>query len=137
TGADDTGCHGFYYHFLDMEAGRRAWKCELSTIDNALLLAGTLTAAQYFDLDRPDEGELREAAAVLYSRADWRWAQNGGDTVTHGWTPERGFLRFRWFGYDEATILYLLGLGAPEHPLPAESYAAWASTYSWKKIYGR
>ena len=46
---DATGYHGFYYHFLDMATGRRAWQCELSTVDSAFLLAGALTAAAYFD----------------------------------------------------------------------------------------
>jgi hypothetical protein len=31
TSADATGYKGFYYHFLDMQTGRRAWQCELST----------------------------------------------------------------------------------------------------------
>ena len=66
-----------------------------------------------------------------------KWAQNEGDTVTHGWKPEGGFLPYRWQGYDEATILYLLGLGSPTHPLPAESYPAYTSTYCWKSIYDR
>jgi hypothetical protein len=57
------------------------------------------------------------------------WAQNGGATVTHGWKPERGFLRHRWQGYSEALLLYILGLGSPTFSLPAESYDAWASTY--------
>jgi hypothetical protein len=30
-----TGYKGFYYHFLDMQTGRRAWGCELSTVDTA------------------------------------------------------------------------------------------------------
>src|SRR6202521_2046440 len=46
---DSTGFKGFYYHFLDMATGRRAWQCELSTVDSAFLLAGALTAASYFD----------------------------------------------------------------------------------------
>src|SRR5688572_1561493 len=28
-----TGHRGFFYHFLDVRSGRRAWNCELSTID--------------------------------------------------------------------------------------------------------
>ena len=48
TAADATGYKGFYYHFLDMDTGRRAWNCELSSIDTALLMAGVLTAAAYF-----------------------------------------------------------------------------------------
>src|SRR3989442_5525964 len=42
---DATGYQGFYYHFLDMETGRRAHRSELSTVDTTLLIAGSLTAA--------------------------------------------------------------------------------------------
>ena len=109
--ADATGYKGFYYHFLDLVDGRRVWNCELSTIDSALLLAGMLTAAAYFSGDSADEREIGGLADSLYRRADWDWARDGGATVTHGWKPEDGFLGFRWEGYDEAMILYLLGLG--------------------------
>ncbi|MDX8483486.1 glucoamylase family protein, partial [Mesorhizobium sp. VK24D] len=134
---DATGYRGFYYHFLDMQTGRRVWKCELSTVDTALLLAGVLAAGAYFRGDDESELEIRRLADGLYRRADWRWAQNGGATVAHGWRPEKGFLRYRWEGYDEALILYVLGLGSPTYPLPPESYTAWLSSYKWKRIYGR
>src|SRR3990172_8342156 len=103
---DATGYKGFYYHFLDMKTGRRAGRCELSTIDTAYLLAGMLVAATYFDRDHEEEREIRTLADALYRRADWRWARNGGATVTHGWMPESGFLKYRWEGYDEALLLY-------------------------------
>jgi hypothetical protein len=131
-----TGYKGFYYHFLDMRTGRRAHRSELSTVDSALFLAGALTAAAYFQHDDARETEIRTLADALYRRADWRWARGRGATVTHGWRPERGFLRYRWEGYDEALILYVLGLGSPTHPLTPESYAAWLSTYEWRKVYG-
>jgi hypothetical protein len=134
--ADATGHRGFYYHFLNMETGARAWKCELSTIDTGILLAGMLVAAQFFDRDVPHEREIRELAEALYRRADWRWAQDGGEALTHGWKPESGFLRYRWLGYDEALALYALALGSPTHPLPPTSYRAWAATYRWKRVYG-
>ena len=133
---DTTGYRGFYYHFLDMQTGRRAWQCELSTVDSTLLLAGALTAGAYFDAETAEEREIRGLADALYRRADWSWAQNGGATVTHGWKPESGFLKWRWEGYDEALVLYILGLGSPTHPLPESSYAAWASTYRWEHCYG-
>jgi len=134
--ADATGYQGFYYHFLDMQTGRRAAESELSTIDTTFLLAGALTAAMYFDGDAGDEDEIRTLADALYARADWQWAQNGDLKVSHGWKPETGFLRYHWGGYSEALILYALGLGSPTHPLPVESYDAWTSTYKWKKLYG-
>jgi len=129
-----SGYKGFFYHFLDLRAGARVWNCELSTVDSALLFAGMLVAAQYFDRDSAGESEIRTLATAIYERADWSWALNGGPTLTHGWRPDR-FLPYRWQGYDEALILYLLALGSPTHPIPPECYAAWASTYTWRTVY--
>lgn len=136
-----TGYKGFYYHFLHMESGRRAWNCELSSIDTALLIAGALAAGKYFDSESdPDEAEIRQLARVLYERVDWAWMLDGGLLLRHGWKPlseaDGGFLPYRWEGYDEALILYLLALGSPTHPIPADSYPAWCSSYEWKSIYG-
>ncbi len=135
SGPDATGCHGFYYHFLDMKTGRRVWKCELSTIDTALLVAGMTAAAQYFDGDRAPEREVRERAEALFRRVDWRWATDGQNTLTHGWKPGGGFLKARWTGYNEGLLLYILALGAPEHSLAAKSYSAWTSSYAWRRTY--
>ena len=134
---DAAGHKGFFYHFLDIDTGRRVWNCELSTLDSAFLFAGALTCATYFDADTEDEAEVRRLADALYRRADWDWARDGGPTLTHGWKPETGFLPHRYEGYDEGLLLYLLGLGSPTHPLPPESYAAYCATYQWKEIYGR
>ena len=134
--ADATGYRGFYYHFLDPRTGRRAHGCELSTMDTAILLAGALTAAEYFDGNDTTEVEIRGLANSLYRGADWVWALDGGLAVRQGWTPEGGFLPFRWQGYNEALMLYVLALGSPSHPIPDESYAAWTATYEWKKLYG-
>lgn len=132
---DATGFRGFYYHFLDMQTGKRAWNCELSTVDTGFLLAGMLVAKAYFSADTPDEREIGDLADALYRRADWNWACNKGVTLTHGWKPQRGFLRYRWQGYNEALFLYVLGLGSPTHPLPKESYVEWTAAYEWRKIY--
>jgi hypothetical protein len=136
-GPDAAGYKGLFYHFLDIETGRRVWDCELSTLDSAFLFAGVLTCATYFDADTADEDEVRRLADELYRRADWDWARDGGPTLTHGWKPETGFIPHRYQGYDEGLLLYLLALGSPTHPLPPESYAAYCATYQWKPIYGR
>lgn len=96
TTPDATGYKGFYYHFLDMMTGQRAWRCELSTVDTEFLLAGALTAAAYFERDTQDEHQIRTMADELYRRADWRWAQHGEATLTHGYSPRTGFLTHRW-----------------------------------------
>jgi hypothetical protein len=131
-----TGSHGFFFHFLDMKSGQRSMQCELSTIDSAILIAGALIAASYFDGPSSNEVEIRAISESLYLSVDWRWALNGELTLTHGWLPESGFLPYRWRGYDEAIILYALALGSPTFPVSPESYRAWIRSYVWRKIYG-
>ena len=132
---DATGYRGFYYHFLDMRDGRRAMRSELSTVDTAFLIAGMLAAATYFSGDTPEQREIRELAACLYQRVEWPWMLCEDGTIGHGWRPERGFIKHRWQGYDEALLLYVLALGSPTYAIPAHSYAAWSSTYAWKRCY--
>ncbi len=133
---DATGYKGFYYHFLDMGSGRRVWNCELSLVDTTLLIAGILTAGCYFD-GGGSEVEIRALSNELYQRVDWRWAQNDHRTVSQGWKPECGFLHYGWEGYNEATIVYVLGLGSPTNPLSTESFAGWTSTYQWENLLGQ
>jgi hypothetical protein len=59
-------------------------------------MAGILTAACYFAGPSRNEIELRNLAELLYRRVDWRWAVDKGMTISQGWTPESGFLPYRW-----------------------------------------
>ncbi|MBS0431584.1 MAG: hypothetical protein JSS21_04165 [Proteobacteria bacterium] len=137
TGAPDgVGHRGFFYHFLKPGTHARAWQCELSTIDTALLLAGLLVAAQYFDGSSAGERELRKRVHSIYARIDWRWAQDGQDALTMGWKPETGFLADRWLGYNEAMLLYVLAMAAPRHAVTPEAYTAWTATFKWRRLYG-
>ena len=129
------GYRGFFYHFLHMDTGARAWDSELSTIDTALLVVGMLTAAEYFGGDAASEREIRDTAQAIYERVDWAWACNGEATITMGWTPEQEFQEWRWKGYNEALLLYTLALGSPTHPVGKETYAQWLSTYRWRTAY--
>lgn len=131
-----TGYRGFFYHFLNVLTGARNGKCELSTLDSAVVFIGGLVAAAYFDGDGADERELRCLADALYRRADWTWALDAFGAVGHGWRPERGFLPYAYCGYNEALFLYVLALASPTYAIPSSSYTRWLSTYKWKTIYG-
>ena len=135
--ADATGYKGFYYHFLHMDGGKRAWNSELSSIDTALLIAGALAAAAFFDDSSADEVEIRALATMLYERIEWDWMLAGSEVICHGWKPEDGgaHLPYHWRGYDEALVLYILALGSPTHPIGPASYAAWCTTYEWRTVY--
>src|SRR5882724_5698646 len=112
--------HGFFYHFLNMNTGQREWKCEVSSIDTSLLLCGVLTARQHFA-----DAEIRDLATKIYGRVDWTWMLNGGKAFSMGWHPESGFLDARWEHYCELMMIYLLAMGSPTHPVPAEAWNAW------------
>ncbi|HVV72152.1 MAG TPA: glucoamylase family protein [Verrucomicrobiae bacterium] len=129
------GYHGWFYHFLDMRAATRT-AGELSSIDTALLLAGMLDVREYFDAPSMEEKSIRELADAIVERVDWSWMARGTNVVSMGWTPETGFIRNNWVGYNEAMILYCLGLGATSNPLPASAWGAWARGYTWNSYYG-
>jgi len=113
--------HGWYYHFLLPHTGARAGNSEVSTIDTALFLQGAIFAREYLQ----DE-EVDRLVDKIYRRIDWEWAQHDRVTLTMGWKPEVGFLSARWDSYSELMGLYLLGLGAPNHPLPDNAWHAWS-----------
>ncbi|HJR59209.1 MAG TPA: glucoamylase family protein [Vicinamibacterales bacterium] len=114
---------GWFFHFVNLRTGAREWKSELSSIDTALLLGGVLTARRCFASDP----EIVRDADTIYRRMDFQWMLAGDPFVlSHGWKPESGFLTGRWDHYCELMILYLLGIGSPTHPIPAESWRAWS-----------
>ncbi len=112
--------HGYYYHFVDSHTGQRVWQSEVSSIDTALLIAGVLTAGQYYA-----DTEVADLARRIYERVEWPWMLDGGKTLSMGWRPESGFIASRWEHYSEHIILQILGLGSPTHPLPAETWHHW------------
>ncbi|MBU0677604.1 MAG: DUF3131 domain-containing protein [Verrucomicrobia bacterium] len=112
--------HGFFYHFVDPATGRRAGGCELSSIDTALLVAGALTAKQYFS-----GTEVATLAGKIYERVDWPWMLHGGNTLRMAWKPESGFENSRWERYSEHMMMTLLAIGSPSHPLPEGAWHSW------------
>jgi hypothetical protein len=112
---------GFFYHFLDSDTGKRIWRSEASSVDTAWLLCGVLHSTAFWD-----DPEVKKYATELLNRAEWDWMLNGGDTLCHGWTPENGFLHYRWDAYSEALAMYLLAIGSEKHGISPSSWKAFA-----------
>ncbi|MBN8924818.1 MAG: Tat pathway signal protein [Rhodanobacter sp. 68-29] len=127
---DAAGYRGFFYHFLDMQTGRREARwVELSSVDTTLLMNGVLFAQSYYDRATPQEREIRQLADRLYRAVDWPWMQARKPLISMGWTPGGQFIATDWKGYDEGKMVYLLALGSPTHPVGDDAWAAWCSTY--------
>jgi len=134
-----TGYKGFYYHFLDMQAGLRVWKCELSTVDTAWLIAGLRFAAQYFNANNTREAEIRQKVDEVTLRVDWDWvtmseSSEFPNAITMGWRPERGFSTNAWRGFNEALYIYVLAAGG-EMKKVKEGYQTWLKYYRWDEPY--
>jgi hypothetical protein len=132
-----SGFRGFFYHFLDMQTGRRYRNCELSSIDTAILMGGVLFCREFFDADNPREREIRDRAETLYRRVEWNWLQPRPPLIGMAWSPEKGFGKHDYRGYDEAMLLYILALGSPTHPIDPAAWDAFTATYRWGEFYGQ
>lgn len=114
--------HGWFYHFLDVRNGERHGDSEVSTSDSTWLVAGALTARQYFH----EDGQIVRLATEIYDRMDYHWMLNGHPYfLAHGWRPERGFIQYRYQKYCQLACMYLLGIASHTHPLDPEAWYAW------------
>ena len=139
---DATGYNGFYYHFLDMESGKRAWNCELSSIDTSWLLAGIRFAIQYYNRDNEVENEIRDLGNKLTYRVQWDSAliekskhEGHEGLIAMGYRPEKGgWGDYGYFGYTEALYLYIFAAGTNLME-PMKTYDVWLSGYDWEEPY--
>ncbi len=118
--------HGFFYHFVDAQ-GRRYMHnvtdgSELSSVDHALLLAGVMTAGQFYK-----GTEVEVLAREIYENTDWPFLFDGA-YFYHAWLPNAGntgpieggtYFQERWDEYAEQMVLLLQGIGSPTHPVSA------------------
>jgi len=111
---------GFFYHWADVNTGERLWDSEVSSIDTAILLCGILTCREHFQ-----HSEISDLASEIFNRVDWTWLSEDTPILPHGWTPETGFLQYRWDNYSEMMMMYLLGLGSVTYPLAPGTWTAW------------
>lgn len=107
--------HGFYYHFLDLQTGKRAWQSEVSSIDTAILLMGVLSAGEYC----PKSQAKTEA---IYTAINWPWFVDPDRKMFYmAYRPEKGFEGY-WDFYAEQLMLYILAAGSPTHPIDPVVY---------------
>ena len=114
---------GFFYHFANINTGERVWDSEVSSVDTAILLCGILTCRRHFE-DR----DIVDLAHAIFDRVDWTWLSEDTALLPQGWTPEFGFLPYKWDYYSELMMIYLLGMGSPSHPLHPSAWLAWKRT---------
>lgn len=108
--------HGFWYHFIDMNSGIRAWNSEVSIIDSAIFINGAITVGHYFG------GRVQKLAYQLYEEIEWNWYYNlEVNKFYMGYSPENGFEGY-WDGYAEQLMIFVLAAGSPTFPVGNSAY---------------
>lgn len=111
---------GFVYHFFDRTTGQRRYRCDASSIDTAIMLAGVMSAQATFE-----DAEIQHLSNELLDRTNWRWMLGDNGLLHMGWTPESGFLPYQWDSFSELVLLVLMAIGAPRNAVPADCWHAW------------
>lgn len=107
---------GFYYHFVDIESGKRVWESEVSSIDTSILLLGVLSVGQYFG------GEIEVKARQIYDAVNWPWFLDDNRQMFYmAYRPEKGF-EGHWDFYAEQLMMYVLAAGSVTHPVDEIPY---------------
>jgi len=92
---------GFFFHWVNIDTGERVLDSEVSSVS---------TATQIFE------------------RVEWNWLSEDTPLLSHGWTPEVGFLPYRWDYYSELMMMYLLGIGSNSFQLSPKTWDVWKRT---------
>ena len=115
---------GFYYHWVNMDDGERAWRSEISSIDTAILMMGVLSAGEYFG------GEIQTKANAVYDGVNWPWfVDESRDMFYMAYRPGEGFSG-HWDFCAEQLMLYVLAAGSDTFPVDETPY------YSFIRHYG-
>ncbi|MFT3912957.1 MAG: glucoamylase family protein [Anaeromyxobacteraceae bacterium] len=130
--------HGAWPHWLDPATGEGIGPegndsfRKGDIVETAFVAEGLLTASRYFDdPEDPAEANIRAVADELWRDIDWRfyWDEASGAFRWH-WSSDSGFdcpSQTPVQGFNEAMIVYLLGMASPTHPVPVSAYArGWA-----------
>ncbi|TWT42259.1 hypothetical protein RAS1_33890 [Phycisphaerae bacterium RAS1] len=117
---DDNKYLGMYAHFPDHNTAgvnQAGFDPEISTVDTALLVAGVITASEYFG------GAVRELGDRMVADINWRaFALPPDGLISMAWKPTDGkkpaaggrMLDHKWWiNSDEERLVYLFAVGAP------------------------
>ena len=109
---------GFFYHFVNLNTGKRNDDSEISIIDTGLLICCAIFAGEFF------EGEIKEKVLKLYERVNWRWFLNKNSRQFYmGYSKKEGHTG-SWDMYAEQLMLYFLAIASPTFSLNKEIYYA-------------
>ena len=103
-------------------------------VETSYLMAGLLTARQYFNGAGADEMNLRNDINTLWNNVEWDWFRRGGQDVLY-WHYSAGkewAMNFPIRGWNECLITYIMAASSASHGVPLSVYTnGWAGGSSF------
>lgn len=131
--------HGAYPHWLDGNTGK---VIPFSTKDNggdlvetSFLMAGLITARQYFNGTNANETALRNDINTIYNGVEWSWyRKDNGTTLYWHWSPNYNWdMNLPIKGWNECLITYVMAASSPTFSIPKSVYdTGWAQNGAMK-----
>ncbi|MNX03929.1 hypothetical protein D3C86_335080 [compost metagenome] len=125
--------HGAYPHWLDGNTGK---VIPFSVKDNggdlvetSFLMAGLITARQYFNGVDAAETTLRADINAIYNGVEWSWyRKDNGNTLYWHWSPNYNWdMNLPIKGWNECLITYVMAAASPTFAIPKTVYdTGWA-----------
>jgi Uncharacterized protein conserved in bacteria len=138
--------HGAWPHWLDATTGHViAFSTQddgADLVETAFMIQGLLAVRQYFQGSDADEQLIRQKITTLWEGIEWSWfRKDNGNVLYWHWSPNYGWvINFAIRGWMEASIVYMLAIASPTHPVPAslwnEGWAGASYYRNGKSFYG-
>lgn len=128
---DETETHkGAFGHWMDGASGVIRPFGEpgrsVDLVETAFVIQGAILLREYFAADNPTEREIRKIASSLSASVEWNEfiVQRGNRKVMMWhWHPQDGFSDLGIYGFHEAMMPYILGIGSTTSPIPVDSFS--------------
>jgi hypothetical protein len=131
--------HGAYPHWLDGNTGK---VIPFSTKDNggdlvetSFLMAGLISARQYFNGTDAAEITLRNDINAIYNGVKWNWyRKDNSNTLYWHWSPNYNWdMNLPIKGWNECLITYVMAAASPTFSIPKIVYDnGWAQNGAMK-----
>lgn len=131
--------HGAYPHWLDGNTGK---VIPFSNKDNggdlvetSFLMAGLITARQYFNGTDAAETALRADINTIYNGVEWSWyRKDNSNTLYWHWSPNYNWdMNLPIKGWNECLITYVMAAASPTYSIPKTVYdIGWAQNGTMK-----
>ena len=120
--------HGAFPHWLNGTTGVvipfSAKDDGADLVETSYLMAGLLTARQYFNGADINETNLRTDINSLWNAVEWNWFRQGGQNVLYWhWSPNFNWdMNMKIQGWNECLITYIMASSSNSDSIPPIAY---------------